>query len=95
MAWAISNSSTLLNLAIIGRLSLLREFHEKIIVPPAVWREVVTEGRGRAGAAEVEAARQSGWIDVIPPQDREVLKLLKRDLDDGESEAIALAKETL
>lgn len=91
MAGAISNSSTLLNLAIIGRLSLLREFHEKIIVPPAVWQEVVIEGRGRAGAAEVEAAHRAGWIEIVRPKDQELLKLLKRDLDDGESEAIALA----
>jgi predicted nucleic acid-binding protein len=33
MPEAISDSSTLINLAIIGHLSLLRDFHEKIIVP--------------------------------------------------------------
>jgi len=38
-----SDSSTLIHLAAIGRLPLLREFYEKIIIPPAVWREVVEE----------------------------------------------------
>ena len=54
MPVAISNSSTLIHLAAIGRLALLREFYGKITIPPAVWREVVEEGKGRAGAVEVE-----------------------------------------
>jgi predicted nucleic acid-binding protein len=36
MPIAISDSSTLINQAAIERLSLLREFYEKIIVPQAV-----------------------------------------------------------
>ena len=60
MPLVISDSSTLIHLTAIGRLALLREFYEKITVPPAVWREVVEEGRGRAGAVEIEAARQPG-----------------------------------
>lgn len=93
MPGAISDSSTLINLAIIGRLSLLREFYGKITVPPAVFREVVTEGQGKPETAVVEAAHQAGWIEVLLPRDQNLLKLLKRDLDDGESEAIALAVE--
>jgi len=93
MPVAISDSSTLINLAAIGRLSLLREFYEKIIVPQAVWEEVVIEGRGRPGAIEVEAARDAGWIEVATPQDSNLVSLLQRDLDQGEAEAIALAVE--
>jgi len=93
MPEAISDSSTLINLAIIGHLSLLRYFHEKIIVPPEVWREVVIEGRKKPGAKEVEAAREVGWLEVISPGNRSLVELLKQNLDDGEAETIVLALE--
>jgi len=93
MALVVSDSSTLIHLAGIGRLGLLKEFYERITVPPAVWREVVEQGRGRTGVSEVEQARQAGWIDVLAPAQAQLLRLLQRDLDDGESEVIALAVE--
>lgn len=58
MPLVISDSSTLIHLARIGRLDLLQRFFESITIPPAVWREVVEQGRGRAGAIEIEQARQ-------------------------------------
>jgi len=64
MATAVSNSSPLIHLAAIGGSGLLREFFNEILVPPAVWREVVDEGRGRPGAAEVELTAQEGWLRV-------------------------------
>ena len=91
MGLVVSDSSTLIHLAAIDRLALLNEFFERIVVPPAVWREVVEQGEGRYGAAEVEQARQAGWIQVLAPVDAALLQLLRRDLDDGESEVIALA----
>ncbi len=93
MGLVVSDSSTLIHLAAIGRLALLKEFYGRITVPPAVWREVVEEGKGRAGAIEVEQARQAGWIEVVAPADTALLRLLGRDLDDGESAVIALAVE--
>ena len=93
MDLVVSDTSTLIHLATIGRLSLLKELYGHIVVPPAVWREGVEQGRDRAGAVEVEQAHQEGWIDVMAPTDTALLRLLKRDLDDGESEVIALAIE--
>ena len=93
MGLVVSDTSTLIHLAKIGRLCLLKEIYGRIIVPPAVWREVVEQGRDRAGATEVDQAHQAGWIDVLTPTDTALLRLLKRDLDDGESEVIALAIE--
>jgi predicted nucleic acid-binding protein len=40
--------------AITGRISLLKELYGHVMVPPAVWREVVEQGCGRAGTVEVE-----------------------------------------
>lgn len=93
MPLVLSDASTLIHLAAIGRLALLRDLYQEITVPAAVWQEVVEEGRGRAGTAEVEAARQAGWIKLLAPSREPLLQLLERDLDEGESEVIALAIE--
>lgn len=93
MQKAISNSSPLIHLAAIDRLSLLHGFFDEVVIPPAVWREVVEEGRGRPGASEVREAVEQAWIKVVVPTDDALVRLLRRDLDDGEAEAIALAVE--
>jgi len=93
MQWVISDSSTLIHLAKINRLNLLHDLYELVTVPPAVWNEVVEQGAGRAGAAEVREARQNGWIQVFAPDDLPLVRLLRQDLDDGEAEVIALAVE--
>jgi len=89
----ICDSSSLIHLAGIGRLGLLRELYGKLIVPTAVWREVVEEGKGRQGVVEVQEARLAGWIEVRPATQEFLLKSLKQELDDGEAEVISLAVE--
>ena len=93
MALVICDSSTLIHLTSIGRLTLLRTFYEGVTITPAVWREVVEQGAGRAGAREVAEASQAGWIRIVAPTDELLVRLLERDLDAGESEVIALALE--
>jgi hypothetical protein len=58
MPRVVSDSSTLIHLSAIGRLALLRELFDELTIPPAVWREVVEQGKGRAGVEDVETARQ-------------------------------------
>lgn len=87
----ISNASVLIGLGSIGMLLLLRErFPEGILVPEAVWREVVDEGAERPGAREVSAAN---WIKIQKVNDDGMVRLLRAELDEGEAEAIALAYE--
>jgi uncharacterized protein len=93
MPLVINDTSTLIHLAAIGKLALLRDLYQKITVPSAVWKEVVEGGKGRVGTVEIEAARQTGWIAIMPPTNELLIRLLKRDLDEGESEVIALAIE--
>ena len=93
MPGAICDSSTLIHLAKIGRLHLLREFHKKIFIAPAVWKEVVQEGRDWPGSSEVKQGRQAGWIEVIDPTNQTLVHFLRKDLHEGESETIALAVE--
>ena len=93
MPIVVCDSSTLIHLARIGRLSLLKDFHGKIIVVPAVWNEVVEEGQGKPGSSEIRDACESGWIEVISPHNGPLVQLLQRELHKGESETIALAVE--
>lgn len=85
----VSNSSALINLARIG-LTLLRELFGVLIVPDAVWQEVVVEGAGQPGADEIGSA---DWIQRQPVMNIQLVQALQQDLDGGEAEAIALALE--
>lgn len=90
---AVSNSSVLIALSAIEQLELLqRRFPEGILIPPAVWREVVETGSGRLGAREVASVP---WITVSEVQDRSFVTLLRAELDEGEAEAIALCRDQL
>lgn len=87
----VSDSSPLVHLSRIGRLSLLRGLFGEILIPLAVYREVVVEGRGRPGSSEVEKA---SWINVMEVRDKQLKRILQPVLDEGEAEAIVLALET-
>ena len=87
----VSNASVLIGLSSIGKLFLVRErFPQGILIPEAVRREVIDEGEGRPGAREIS---ESKWIKVQKVGDRRIVDLLRTELDEGEAEAIALARE--
>lgn len=44
-----SNASPIISLARIGKLDLLRQLYDELIVPEAVWNEVVAKGIGQPG----------------------------------------------
>jgi hypothetical protein len=86
----VSNASALINLARIGKLELLHELYGELVIPEAVWQEVVIEGAGQPGTDEVKAA---AWIKKHVITNKQLLHALQQDLDAGEAEAIALASE--
>jgi hypothetical protein len=86
----VSNASPIINLSHIGQLHLLQQLYGRVIIPTAVYREVVTAGAGQAGAAEVD---QSEWMEVLQTSNRPMVIALEADLDVGEAEAITLAME--
>jgi predicted nucleic acid-binding protein len=82
----VSDTSPILSLALIGRLDLLRDLYGTITIPDAVRSEIV--------ATEQSGAREVGLVDwiIIRPIDLDVVvKLLLREVDRGEAEAIGLA----
>ncbi len=88
----ISDTSAITNLAAIDQLNLLPLLYGQVIIPEAVYRELVDIDPPVPGGAEVQTAT---WLEVKLMTNREVVKRLQDEvkLDAGESEAIALALE--
>jgi predicted nucleic acid-binding protein len=85
---AVSNSSVLIALSSIGQLELIhKRFPDGVIIPQAVWKEVVETGAGRVRAEQVAKA---SWLTISSVSNMNLLSLLRLELDEGESEAIAL-----
>lgn len=87
----VSNSSPIIHLAKIDHLDLLQEFFGEILIPNAVHQECVTPGRERPEVTRITAA---AWLKVMDVANRNLVKLLRSEIDRGEAEAIALALET-
>lgn len=87
----VSNSSPLINLAYINQLHLLKTLYKHIHIPEYVYDEIVTQGEGKSGSAEIQG---KDWISVIKVQNTNFVRFLEIELDKGESEAIALAIES-
>ena len=87
----VSNTSPISNLAIIGRLDLLRQRYGAIYIPPAVAAELsaLTHVGAKAGIA---TAIEEGWL--VTDKDPLPAPQLPFPLDSGEIEAIALAAAT-
>jgi len=88
----VSNTSPISNLAVIEKLDLLRDQFQKILIPEAVEHELKALSNPRAKAA-IEAALKEGWLEVRAVESVPLTRLLKVNLHEGESEAIALAVE--
>jgi uncharacterized protein len=88
----ISDTSAITNLAAIDQLILLPTLYEQVIIPEAVYRELVNIDPPVPGGSEVQTVT---WLEVKLITNREVVERLQNEvrLDPGESEAIALALE--
>jgi len=86
----VSDSGPLIALSKIGKLHVLHDLFGEVLIPRAVWVEVVEKGRGKPGADEV---RNADWIRVVDVKDRLGVEILEREIEKGEAEAIVLAKE--
>jgi len=88
----VADSSPIISCARAEKLHLIKSVYSKLIIPPAVYREIFIDGLGKPGYNELKDSI-SVWIEVKEPGDKDLVSILKRRFGDGESEAIALAKE--
>lgn len=88
----VSNTSPILNLAIIHQLDLLRQQFARILIPPAVLAELRVE-TDFPGAQAVRQAIQDRWLGVVELKNVHLAHALALELDGGEAAAIALAIE--
>lgn len=86
----VSNTSPLTNLAAIGQFDLLRRLYSTLYIAEGVWDELNAHGGCWPGSDEVAAAP---WISRHRVQNQALVTSLRRDLDRGEAESIALALE--
>jgi len=84
----VTNSGPLIGLAAAGKLDLLGALFDSVLVPAAVYQEVVGAGLGRPGTDELPRAPWATVIHVDPPPE----PLLAEELGPGEAEAITLAR---
>ncbi len=86
---AVSDTSPISNLAIIGRLGLVTEQFGNVLVPSAV-RQEVPRLRHAAAASVIDAAFADGWLRVTPLRQAAPGETAA-GLHPGEEEAIVLA----
>jgi hypothetical protein len=88
----VSNTSPILNLAIIEHLNLLPQQLEEVWIPNAVQEELRLD-EDLPGSSIIRQALADGWLKVKPIENAAFVQVLARELDRGEAEAIVLAIE--
>jgi predicted nucleic acid-binding protein len=86
----VSDTGPIIAFARLGRLSLLRQVFHILIIPDAVFDELVRSGPHQPGAPE---ALQGEWIQTRAVIDQNAVAQLPPRLHAGEREAIVLAHE--
>ncbi len=89
----ISDTSPITNLAAIEQLDLLRQLYTTILIPVAVYDEMVAVDKLVPGANEVQTL---SWIQRQPVADAQRVRNIQANedaIDLGEAEAIVLALE--
>lgn len=89
----VSDTSPITNLAAIAQLDLLQKLYTRIIIPVAVYNEMVNIGKLVPGSTEVQTLP---WIQtqaVVDQQQVITIQESEENIDLGEAEAIALALE--
>ena len=82
----VSNTSPLMNLAVINQLKIIEQLYGKVIIPEEVSNELFAAGIH-------PLIEHHPWIEKHQVKNKGLSDSLKIELDDGEAEAIALAIE--
>jgi predicted nucleic acid-binding protein len=84
----VSNTTPIISLSAIGKIEILRDIFEEVIIPKAVYDEIKSKHDGY-GYNEVDLT----FIKVETVKNTELVPLFLSLLDTGEAETIALSKE--
>ncbi len=87
---AIVNATPLIALGLLDRLPLLPQLFSEIIVPQAVYQEVVVGGTGKPGSQALLSAQ---WLQIITPDVAPAIDPLLLGLDTGEMAVLLLAQQ--
>ncbi len=91
MMIVISDTSPISSLFLVGHIHLLPKIFGRVIIPQEVFSELLILETGFDH--DLSKLKNAPWLEVGQVKDLETVKRLKKVLDDGESEAIVLAKE--
>ncbi len=89
----VSNTSPIINLAKIDKLDLIEKLYQNIIIPAAVYKELIMSGQDKENIPAIKSLIDNKIIYVQEIQNSALTRALEQDLDPGESETIALAVE--
>ena len=84
----VSDTSPISNLAKVGQLDLMQQIYKTVVIPKAVYEELLDE---RAGEAVITAVKSAFWLQIQVVQNQELVNELRNQINVGEAEAIALA----
>jgi len=88
----VLDSSAIIALAEVNMTDIIEALGMEIIIPNAVYEEVVARGHDKPGSKELGDLVRQGKV-ILTPRDRALVEALHDPLGMGESEAIALAVE--
>jgi len=87
----VSDTSPLLNLALIEQLTLLKSQFSDITIPRQVWKELTD---GEAGLDALRSLRDEGFLTVMEVERTDLFTEILHELDLGETAAICHAIES-
>lgn len=85
---AVSDTSPLLNLALIGRVDLLEDQFSSLLAPEQVMEEL---RQGEEGVEPVEELVRKGVLETVKVEEDNLFRELHRELDRGETATIRYA----
>lgn len=91
---AVGDAGPLIHLSWIGKLGLLSQLFDELLIPVAVRDEVLRARPGTPGIRAVTKALEAGSLSVEPVVDSAAVEALRASLDPGEAEAIILMHQT-
>jgi predicted nucleic acid-binding protein len=73
----VSNTSPIMNLAVVGQVHLLERLYGKVYIPEAVWQELSAIGKGQPWAAVIPTL---SWLETGFGSNRSLVDLLLLEL---------------